>query len=497
MAPSRIGPYVVLRLLGSGGMGSVYLGEHHTLGRRDAVKVPHEAVRADSDAMHRFQREAQVAAGLSHPHITAVYDAALDHDPPYLAMQYVEGQSLKNLLREVPLLSLEHTVGLLAPVAAALDHCHERGSTHRDVKPANILLGTRGGQEWPYLTDFGIVRPDAASPLTRTGMVQGTALYLSPEQADGQPAGRASDLYALACVAFQCLTGVPPFRAATDVETLLAHRDDRPPAASAINSRLSAGVDHVLLAALDKDPAARRRAFPDVASFVAGLAAAAEPAPFEVPTPRLGMAAPTVHVAHPVQRRHTGALAGAVAVLVLGAPLAFVAADALVSRPGNGDQSTVLAVTVGVDDVLAPGAVLTPEHRALLEQGPLSSVIECVPQPEVQSRRTTAAVGCDSLLPGVDSLLLRQAEPGPALTDTMDSPNRRVGDCSREVGVDDRWTSGPLACYDNNRGVAALWWGYEDSGMSIVAVRNDGDNAALYAWFVDAEWSLPTGPPAG
>lgn len=501
MQPARIGAYVLVRELGRGGMGTVYLGQHSYMDRRAAVKVPHEALRRDAVALQRLGREAREADGLQHPHVARVYDVDLEHDPPYLALEYVEGESLAERLTVRRTLPVEEVVRLLRPIAAALDHCHAHGRVHRDVKPSNVLLGTKDGRDWPVLSDFGLVRPEGAAALTETGVVMGTWDYLSPEQAAGRLAGPASDLYALGCVAFQCLTGLVPFRG-QPVEVLRAHRDDVPPRASTYAPSLPAGVDEVLARVLAKDPERRQQDLGSATGFVESLEQATDrpdtvvlpppaPPPSPRPSPRPAPASrrPSGEAPRSRPARAAGALGAAAAVAVLGGVAAYVAGDALVDRTPPPQE---LAFVDPVDAVLAEGAVLSGAQRDLLAQGPLGQLSDCAGQPP-QNTKVVAAVGCTSSYPGVDGLLLRQASP-EALADVLDSESRPEGNCATEVGVDGRWDGGPLACYDNNAGVAALQWGYTDSGIFLVAVRGDGDNAALWAWWSSTDWATPAGP---
>ena len=494
--PSYIGRYAVQRRLGSGGMGTVYLCRHPSLDRLAAVKVPSEAVRADPTALARFGREAKQADGLRHEHIVVVQDADLENDPPYLAMDYVDGSSLADLLRG-RVLDVESTVALLAPIAAALDHCHARGRVHRDVKPGNVIIGSRDGRDWPVLVDFGLVLPDGESPLSATGMLHGTLPYISPEQVAGRRAGPASDQYALACTVFECLTGGPPFRRSGEVATLLAHQSDQPPRLSAVLGRAPSPLDDVVDRALAKDPAAR---YPTVTAFVAALEDAAATTELPGPAPHRTLVLPPARPAPRAPRpepapprraaRPVGALLAAALVAGAGGIAAYAGADALVDRtPPPAD----LAFTDGVDGVLKAGAVLSPAQRALLEQGPLGRLSECEGQ-EPQNAKVLAAVGCRADFPGVDGLLLRQAEPA-SLTDVLDSESRPPGECATQVGVDGTWAQGPLSCYDNNAGVAALQWGYADRGLFLVAVRDDGDNAGLWQWWSGTDWRTPAGPP--
>ena len=518
--PRTLGPYDLLRRLGSGGMGTVYEASHRHLRRRAAVKVPSDAVRADPVALRRFAREAQTAADLRHPHVVRIEDAAVvDQELPYIAMEFVDGDDLHDRLQQRPVVPLPDLVALLRPVADALDYCHGLGLVHRDVKPSNILLGRRRDGSAPVLTDFGLVLVDGASPISATGDIMGTPQYLSPEQARGETARPASDLYALACVAFQCLTGTLPFRGDA-LSVVLAHRNATPPRPSGLDARVPAAVDAAFAEALGKDPDFRRRSFPSVRSFVDALEAAgagarqpvavqeqhrtmvlertpvqpvvtlpAEPAPVARPRrpPVPAPAAPTS-----ARRWPAWALLGVVALA--GTPAAWAAGDALrftgqerevVPEPSDGER--LAAVT-------KPGAVLDQAHGDLVLAGPVGHVLNCEPQPSAENDTTVVAVGCETDFPGVDGLLLRRVSSASALTDVMDSEDRPPGDCAQEVAVDSTWAGGPLACYDNTSGVAALRWGYAGTDLSWIAVRNDGDNAALWSWFTATDWSSPEGP---
>ena len=503
MQPQTIGPYVVLRTLGSGGMGTVYLGQHSVLGREDAIKVPHARVRADADAMERFRREGRAAATLHHPHVVAIRDASVEADPPYLAMEYVEGPDLRELLTTHQVLTPQHVVALLTPIATALDDCHAHGQVHRDIKPANILIGRRNGADWPVLTDFGIARASHATPLTGTGQVLGTPQYLSPEQASGRVAVPASDLYALACVAYECLTGGSPFRRDTEFGTLEAHVYAQAPPPSSVNPRLPEAIDAVFADALAKDPVARMARVPSATAFMTQLdAALGEPPEVRSDEETGTTLIPGGRQPGPVRRRRTGLVVlgfAAAAAVVL--PGAWLAGQALSSKPLASAPPKDVAKTDPLAGLVLPGQTLSPAEEALLRQGPLSLVTNCVPQPTIEIGVTTAAVGCDSRDPGAAGILLRQSTPGAALTDHMDT-DRPQGDCASQVGVDGSWSLGPLDCYHNNKGVATLWWGYSSSGINIVATRGDGsspddtDNRALYDWWHAGDWTSPSGPAA-
>jgi serine/threonine protein kinase len=220
-----------------------------------AIKVLHPHVIGDADARERFTREARAAARVSdHPHVVTIYDIGEQDGTPFIVMELLTGGSVADRLRagRIP---QDKALRWLEEAASALDHAHKHEIVHRDVKPANLLLDAR---DRLAVADFGIARiaTDQAG-LTQTGLVLGTAAYLSPEQALGRPAIAASDRYALAVVAFELLTGERPFKGETVAAQAHAHAETAPPAASSINSALPRAVDRVLRRGLDKDAALR------------------------------------------------------------------------------------------------------------------------------------------------------------------------------------------------------------------------------------------------
>jgi serine/threonine protein kinase, bacterial len=249
--------YTIVRMLGSGGMGEVYLAQHPRLPRRDALKVLPTAVSADTEYRQRFNREADIAATLWHPHIVGVHDRGEFEGQIWISMDYVDGTDAGRLLRE------RHPQGMpkaevadiVTAIAEALDYAHERGLLHRDVKPGNVLLAyPESGDKRILLADFGIARwVDDISGLTATNMTVGTVSYAAPEQLMGQQLDGRADQYALAATAFHLLTGVPPFQHSNPAVVISQHLSASPPAIGAQRPELSA-LDPVLSKALAKDP---------------------------------------------------------------------------------------------------------------------------------------------------------------------------------------------------------------------------------------------------
>ena len=220
------GRYRLVGRIASGGMGTVWEARDETLERPMAVKVLNEGLADDPRFAERFRREARSAAGLSHPNIAGVFDYGEDDGRPYIVMELIDGEDLAERLARVGQLDPQQAATIGAEVATALAHAHGAGIVHRDVKPANVML-TREGEV--KVTDFGIAAPlEGSTGLTMTGSVMGTSRYISPEQAAGERATPASDVYSLGVVLYETLAGAPPFVRESPVATALAHLHDQP-----------------------------------------------------------------------------------------------------------------------------------------------------------------------------------------------------------------------------------------------------------------------------
>ena len=256
--------YRIARKLGGGGMADVYLAEDQELGRRVAVKILHERYANDEQFVERFRREATHAAGLSHPNIVSIYDRGETNGSYFIVMEYVEGRTLKELIRSLGPCPIQRAIAYTRQILAALRYAHRNGVIHRDIKPHNVIVDHEGVVK---VTDFGIARA-GASQMTEEGAIIGTAQYLSPEQARGAPVDQTSDLYSTGVVLYELLTAQTPFSGETPVEIAMKHLTEVPEPPSELRPQVSEDLDLVVLRALAKEPSER---YPSAAAMDADL----------------------------------------------------------------------------------------------------------------------------------------------------------------------------------------------------------------------------------
>jgi serine/threonine-protein kinase len=245
--------YVIERKLGSGGMADVYLAEDQELGRRVALKLLDDRHASDEQFVERFRREAQSAAGLNHPSIVSIFDRGYAEGTYYIAMEFLDGRTLKELLVKNGPTPVPIAIDYARQILGALSFAHRHGIVHRDIKPHNIVVGSDGRLK---VTDFGIAR-SGASQMTEAGSIVGTAQYLSPEQARGAPVDPRSDLYSLGIVLYEMLTGKVPFTGETPVEIAMKHLSQVPDPPSKLRPNIPHDLDAIVMRALAKDPEQR------------------------------------------------------------------------------------------------------------------------------------------------------------------------------------------------------------------------------------------------
>ena len=286
--------YKVVRHIANGGMAGVWEAHDELLDRAVAVKVLAQHLSEDERARARFEREARAAAGLSsHPNVATIYDVGEHEGRAFIVMELMRGGSLADVLRRGDRIEHQRALRWLREAASALDAAHAAGVVHRDVKPANLLLDDH---DRLAIGDFGIARLAWEEQVTQTGQVLGTAAYISPEQAMGEPATAASDRYALAVVAFELLTGEKPFQAEHFAAQARAHIEDDPPRVSELDPELSERVDDVIDRGMAKDPGDR---WDTAEEFVERLGESLTPPPRAARPPRAPPPAPPPRASSP------------------------------------------------------------------------------------------------------------------------------------------------------------------------------------------------------
>ncbi|MVO99226.1 Stk1 family PASTA domain-containing Ser/Thr kinase [Paenibacillus lutrae] len=248
------GRYEILERIGGGGMALVYKGLDILLHRKVAVKMLRQQYVNDEEFIRRFRREAQAAASLSHPNVVSIYDVGQEGDVHYIVMEYVEGSTLNELIKERAPLPVEEAVHYGAQISDALEHAHQNEIIHRDIKPHNILIGKNGRVK---VTDFGIARAATSSTITQTGSVVGSVHYFSPEHAKGTNTGEKSDLYSLGIVLYQMLTGELPFHGESPISVALKHLQEDIQDPRNLNPTLPQSVENIILKAVRKKPEER------------------------------------------------------------------------------------------------------------------------------------------------------------------------------------------------------------------------------------------------
>jgi serine/threonine-protein kinase len=385
---TTVAGYRIEELIGRGGMSRVYRAEHLRLGRRDALKVLAPELLADATFRDRFEREWRVAAGIEHPNIIPVYDAGEANGHFYIAMRYVETTDLRALLKRDGPLPPERGAHIVRQTASALDAAHRRGLVHRDIKPGNILVAEG---DHVYLSDFGLAKSTTADKaLTRSGHFLGTVGYAAPEQIHGRGLDARTDVYGLACLAYECLTGAWPYERESEAEIMQAHLEAPPPRPSSARPDLPSGLDDVIAKGLAK---VKEERYDTCGAFASALQAAL---PNGRPAGEARSARPTV-LAEAARTRTLArwwpAGAGALVLVVSAFVLALTlggndepAKDAQTARPASTAQGPIFtdefttagrgwydsesdAVRLGYERNRYEIAIKVPDRRAYADTG--------------------------------------------------------------------------------------------------------------------------------
>jgi predicted Ser/Thr protein kinase len=384
--------------LGEGGMAIVYLGHDLQSGRDVAIKTLRTQYAADAAFRARFARESRAATSLSHPNIIDVHDVGEENGVPFLVMELVRGQTLKEIIAAEAPFHPQDVAELLEQVASALDYAHSRGYVHRDVKPGNILVDEHGRAR---VVDFGIAKGLGDSDLTDTGEGLGTVGYLAPEQAEGLMATPVSDVYSLGIVAFEMLTGQLPFRAETPIGVVMQHINDSPPPPSRVLAGIPAPVDQIVLRALEKDPTRR---WPSAGAFAQALRNqhGGDPNRRRV-APQDAATAPKSSLALTV-----------IVVALVVAALAALLWTGFGGFPGNGPDPTPTTV-VPIAPVIT-GAIDPSEATSLAEDPGITSAVEPtappvqVPSVALEAAPTIAPVAQQAIVvPNLEGLTIAGA----------------------------------------------------------------------------------------
>jgi serine/threonine-protein kinase len=311
------GRYRIERKLGAGGMADVYLAEDQELGRRVAIKILNGRHANDAQFIERFRREAKNAAALNHPNIVSIYDRGEAEDTYYIAMEYLDGRTLKELIVGRGAAPINVAIEYARQILSALRFAHRHGIVHRDIKPHNVLVDGEGRVK---VTDFGIARA-GTSQMTETGSIVGTAQYLSPEQAQGREVDQRSDLYSLGIVLYELLTGKTPFEGETPVEIAMKHLSNTPKPPSKLRPDVPPELDMVVMRALAKNPDERYQSADEMEGDLDRVARGAR------------VSAATVDTATQVMRRApVAAAADATAATMIAAPAATAATSVVPPR---------------------------------------------------------------------------------------------------------------------------------------------------------------------
>jgi len=506
--------YRIESVLGRGGMSVVYLAHHLGLERKVALKVLSSQLAEDERFRERFVGESRIAAGMEHPNIVPIYEAGEAEGFLFIAMRYVPGTDLGELIRREGTLDAERSLWIIREVASALDAAHARGLVHRDVKPGNILVVEGKGSEGHdlvYLSDFGLTKrlESGAVGLTQTGQFVGTVDYVAPEQIEGKRVDSRVDVYSLACVLFECLTGGVPYERETQVAALYAHLREKPPRLTSSRPDLPVSVDRVLARALSKPPAER---YASCGGFATAVREGLGPLAGAHASPAAGGPAP-----RPRWRAAAGALAAALVAGVV------VFALSRGETPAAEDSGSSPTPTQSPSPAPQPNfatveRTLSADEERLLTYLPEGVGADCLPlDRDAPIGGELAALVClDD-----DVEVLYELFPQPDLMEAAFQIGANInaapdGECATDrvaltpYGIGGQPT-GRVLCYtrqellvfpgpvDTQTGTSHIEWTDERILVYAHAIRDDLSDLTLYEWWlssagpvVPAESGAPT-----
>jgi len=270
------GRYELLEVIGEGGMSTVYKARDRVLDRIVAVKILRSEFASDKGFVEKFKSEALAVASFSHPNIVNIYDVGQENDVHYIVMEFVDGKTLKEIIREQAPLPVEQAVNIAVGVCDGVHHAHEKGIIHRDIKPHNILITEQGMVK---VADFGIARAISNSTITYGKNIVGSVHYFSPEQARGEGINRTTDIYSIGCVLFEMLTGKVPFNADSPITVALRHIHDEPPSPRSINPDIPEDLEAIIFKAMAKDPGKRFQSALEMRNTLLAVGKEAQAAP--------------------------------------------------------------------------------------------------------------------------------------------------------------------------------------------------------------------------
>ncbi|MGH2636805.1 MAG: BTAD domain-containing putative transcriptional regulator, partial [Actinomycetota bacterium] len=487
--------YRIDSVLGRGGMSVVYLAHHLGLERKVALKVLAPQLAEDERFRERFVRESRIAAGMEHPNIVPIYEAGETDGLLFIAMRYVPGSDLATLIRREGTLTPARSAWILREVASALDAAHARGLVHRDVKPGNILVVEGEGSEGhdlTYLSDFGLTKrlEGATGRLTQTGQFVGTVDYVAPEQIESKQVDGRADVYSLACVLFECLTGRPPYGRETQVAALFAHLQEKPPRLTASRPELPGALDDVVAKALSKSAGNRQAS---AGALAADVRRALGPLAGEAERPAPGW---------PRWRAAVGALGAAVVAGVIVFAISKGETPAAVGAGGSPSPATSPS-PAPEPNFRTVDRPLAPDEERLLSYVPEETSVGCLPFDREPGEELAALVCLAGGTEVLYELFDNRDAMDAAFQVQANIARAPKGECATEEAAVGSYTidgapAGRVLCYalETSESLTAerqrsshIQWTDERIFVYAHAIRNDIADLTLYEW-----WLSSSGP---